>query len=249
VKDPDEHLGSDTITSTTLLRRVATPGGEAACRDFVRRYTPMVRAIAASCGLSHEDVEDVVQEVMAAAVGALREGRYDRQQGRYKPFLKGIIGHKVRDAMVRGRSAPGLTPDVRAGERNTPDQEQNASAGQRSTVTGKQNASPAPTRLQRWTSRAPLPLHEDVPDPHPSPAEAFEAAFEIEWRKTAMEEALDEIRREFDPATFQAFDLYARKDMPAREVARLLGVSRNAVYIAKTRVLARLRELLGPEAP
>lgn len=62
-----------------------------------------------------------------------------------------------------------------------------------------------------------------------------------------MEAALDDIRREFDPATFQAFDLYARKDMPAREVARLLGLSRNAVYIAKTRVLARLREILDAD--
>ncbi|MFH0980705.1 MAG: protein kinase [Planctomycetota bacterium] len=42
--------------------------------------------------------------------------------------------------------------------------------------------------------------------------------------------------------TYQAFDLYARKDRPAREVAKLLGLSRNAVYIAKTRILARLRE-------
>ncbi|MFH0980702.1 MAG: hypothetical protein V2A79_04085 [Planctomycetota bacterium] len=40
-------------------------------------------------------------------------------------------------------------------------------------------------------------------------------------------------------------DLYARKNRPAREVAKLLGLSRNAVYIAKTRILARLRDKLG----
>jgi len=77
------------------------------------------------------------------------------------------------------------------------------------------------------------------------PHSGFEAGFERQWRQVTFDEALDEVRLEVDPATFQAFDLYARKSRPAGEVARLLGLSRNAVYQAKTRVLARVREKIG----
>jgi DNA-directed RNA polymerase specialized sigma24 family protein len=81
-------------------------------------------------------------------------------------------------------------------------------------------------------------------DPHRGPADEFEARFEDEWKKVALEEALAEIRREVDPATYQAFDLYVLQNQPVGDVAKLLGLSRNAVYIAKTRIQDRLRRML-----
>jgi RNA polymerase sigma-70 factor, ECF subfamily len=53
---------------------------------------------------------------------------------------------------------------------------------------------------------------------------------------------MDLVRPEFTDATWQAFRRQARDGAPARVVAAELGLSVNAVLIAKSRVLARLRQ-------
>ena len=53
---------------------------------------------------------------------------------------------------------------------------------------------------------------------------------------------LESIRLEFQPATWRAFERQVRDGRPAAEVAAELGLSANAVLIAKSRVLKRLRE-------
>lgn len=52
------------------------------------------------------------------------------------------------------------------------------------------------------------------------------------------------IRKEFEPNTWAAFEGVYLGDGDPAEVGRRLGLSRNAVYIARSRVLARLREVL-----
>jgi RNA polymerase sigma-70 factor (ECF subfamily) len=51
----------------------------------------------------------------------------------------------------------------------------------------------------------------------------------------------NEIRGEFRPATWSAFWLTAMQGFSAEEVAEYLGISIQAVYIAKSRVLKRFR--------
>ena len=70
-------------------------------------------------------------------------------------------------------------------------------------------------------------------------------AFEVEWQRNVLSRALTQVAREIDPAVFQAFELYVVHDQPPEKVARLLGVTRNAVYISKARVLRRLRGVLA----
>jgi RNA polymerase sigma-70 factor (ECF subfamily) len=53
---------------------------------------------------------------------------------------------------------------------------------------------------------------------------------------------LEMLRPEFEPATWQAFQRFALDGLSAAEVARELGVTSNVVFIAKSRVLARLRQ-------
>jgi RNA polymerase sigma-70 factor (ECF subfamily) len=55
---------------------------------------------------------------------------------------------------------------------------------------------------------------------------------------------LDLLKPEFAPATWEAFRLRVLEDQPTAAVAQQLGLSVNAVVIAKSRVLARLREEL-----
>jgi RNA polymerase sigma factor (sigma-70 family) len=72
---------------------------------------------------------------------------------------------------------------------------------------------------------------------------AIEQSWQDEWRKMTLAICLEQARREMDAAVFAAFELYAMQEQPVEEVAKQLATSRNAVYIAKSRVLARLREL------
>ena len=59
-----------------------------------------------------------------------------------------------------------------------------------------------------------------------------------------LRQCLLEVSLEVEPKTFRAFELFARQGKPARDVANELGISENAVFGAKRRVLRRVRELL-----
>ncbi|MFO0847305.1 MAG: hypothetical protein U0871_01920 [Gemmataceae bacterium] len=61
---------------------------------------------------------------------------------------------------------------------------------------------------------------------------------------------LDVVQEEFEPATVQAFRRLTLDDAPGAVVAAELGLSVGAVYVAKSRVLQRIRKeaegLIGP---
>lgn len=63
-----------------------------------------------------------------------------------------------------------------------------------------------------------------------------------EHDRQVMRTLLEELRTEFEPRTWQAFERFALQARAAAEVAQELGISSNAVFIAKSRVLARLRQ-------
>jgi RNA polymerase sigma-70 factor (ECF subfamily) len=54
---------------------------------------------------------------------------------------------------------------------------------------------------------------------------------------------LKQVRPDFADTTWQAFQRYAIDDRSAQEVAAELGISENAVFIAKSRVMTRLRQV------
>ena len=70
------------------------------------------------------------------------------------------------------------------------------------------------------------------------------ALWERESSDALLCECLRVVRGEVSATTLRAFQRFALDELPADEVARELGVSRNAVFQAKRRVLAKLRELL-----
>jgi RNA polymerase sigma-70 factor (ECF subfamily) len=78
-------------------------------------------------------------------------------------------------------------------------------------------------------------------------AAPIEAAFfeEEEYRQALVARALAMMQAEFQPATWRACWEFVVCDRPAAEVAAELGLSVNAVYLAKSRVLRRLRERLA----
>lgn len=68
---------------------------------------------------------------------------------------------------------------------------------------------------------------------------------EVEYRRYLVSRALDLMQQEFAATTWKACWECVVNDRPADEVALELGITANAVYIAKSRVLRRLREALA----
>lgn len=66
--------------------------------------------------------------------------------------------------------------------------------------------------------------------------------WELEYERQLASRAMERIKDEFQPATWQAFWQTAVEGKGAREVGAGLGLTAGAVYVNKSRVLARLRE-------
>lgn len=71
------------------------------------------------------------------------------------------------------------------------------------------------------------------------------AAWDDEWQNAVLRDCLEVVRREVEPRTFQAFELFACEGRAAADVAKQLQMTENAVFGAKRRVLRRARELLA----
>lgn len=63
-----------------------------------------------------------------------------------------------------------------------------------------------------------------------------------EWEKALYEAALEQVRKRVGEDTFQVFQRYVLKNIPAQEVAVAAKLEVNAVYAVKHRVLRYLRE-------
>ena len=81
-------------------------------------------------------------------------------------------------------------------------------------------------------------LLERVPD-----EPELTSLFDAEWKQRVLAEAFRQVRAHVETTTFEAFRLYTLQNWPAEKVAEHLGITREAVYVSKSRVLRHLREL------
>src|SRR5581483_587247 len=81
---------------------------------------------------------------------------------------------------------------------------------------------------------------EELADPA-----ALDPFWEHEYRQKLVARALELMRAEFQPTTWRACWEHVVSNRPAAEVAAELGMTVGAVYVAKGRVLRRLREELA----
>jgi RNA polymerase sigma factor (sigma-70 family) len=83
---------------------------------------------------------------------------------------------------------------------------------------------------------------DDFPEPE-SVGDAPDALWEAAFEQAMLAFLLDMVRCEVPPRTYQAFEAVAIGGCSGAEAARLTGLTRNAVYLARRKVLGRLREL------
>ena len=74
----------------------------------------------------------------------------------------------------------------------------------------------------------------------PDPSEGSDT-WELEYQRQIAAIAMERIKPEFQESTWRAFQLTAVEGVSAPDAARQTGLSTGAVYVAKSRVLARLK--------
>ena len=83
-------------TRRSLISRVLD-GDEASWDVFYANYSRLIYAIGEKSGLSADDCEDLVQEIMRTIFNCKDRFRYDSSVGKFRTYLTGIVKHKVCD--------------------------------------------------------------------------------------------------------------------------------------------------------
>jgi RNA polymerase sigma-70 factor (ECF subfamily) len=81
---------------------------------------------------------------------------------------------------------------------------------------------------------------EQLGEDHPFTDELWEKA----WADQVMQRAIEEVRGRFDGKTFEAFELYAQRSVPAKAVSEELDISINSVHQAKSRVVDAISQVV-----
>ncbi len=76
---------------------------------------------------------------------------------------------------------------------------------------------------------------------HPEAVDGADT-WELEYQRRLAAIAMEQVQREFQESTWRAFWLTAVEGQSAADVAQQLKLSSGAVYVAKSRVLARLKQ-------
>ncbi|MCI0682961.1 MAG: sigma-70 family RNA polymerase sigma factor [Gemmataceae bacterium] len=84
---------------------------------------------------------------------------------------------------------------------------------------------------------------QELLEQRPAPA-PDERQWDEEWERRLFAWACGEVRRTVNDATWQAFWMTAVEGRRGKEVAAELGMSVGAVYLARSRILSRLRALV-----
>jgi RNA polymerase sigma-70 factor (ECF subfamily) len=83
---------------------------------------------------------------------------------------------------------------------------------------------------------------QELLEAQPSTDAAAQREYEVAFRRRAFQWASERVQAEFTASTWQAFWKTGVENRPVADVARELGLTPGAVYIARSRVLARIRD-------
>ena len=181
-------------THKTLLERLQT-GDEISWQEFYDRYSPVVIQAGGSYGLTAEECQDLVQNLMLKFFQHDLVMKYDSKRARFRTYFNQILCSCIYD------------------------------------------------HLRMKKHRSDEILSDKIPE-MPVPAEA-DGMFLDEWRKQMLQEALDRLRGQVKPETFLAFHLTAFQGKSAKSAADFLKMDIDLVYVAKSRCITRLREIIA----
>lgn len=80
---------------------------------------------------------------------------------------------------------------------------------------------------------------------HHRPDKADSLWFDLEWQRETLRWVAQQVRGEFESTTWTAFWDTAIEQLSAQEVAKRIGKSVGAVYIARSRVMQRIKQRIA----
>ena len=92
------HFNNET-TRSSVLKAVADTENEAAWQRLFDLYAGFVFSIARHKGLNETDADDIVQVVFADLTRNLPTFKYDREKGRFRSYLTGLVNWRVMDRL------------------------------------------------------------------------------------------------------------------------------------------------------
>lgn len=104
------HFNNET-TRSSVIRAVANTENEAAWQRFFDLYAGFVFSIARSKGLNDTDADDIVQMVFSDLARNLPSFKYDREKGRFRPYLAALVKWRVIDRLKAVRRDADLKAD------------------------------------------------------------------------------------------------------------------------------------------
>ena len=104
------HFNNES-TRSSVLRAVANTENEAAWNRLFDLYAGFVYSIARRKGLKPEDADDMVQVVFADLARNLPTFRYDREKGRFRSYLAGLVNWRVTDKLRLAKRDADLKAD------------------------------------------------------------------------------------------------------------------------------------------
>ena len=105
-----KHFNNET-TRSSVLKAVADTENEAAWNRFFDLYAGFVYSIARSKGLKPEDADDIVQIVFCDLARTMPTFSYDREKGRFRSYLAGLVSWRVMDRLRSGKRDAELKAD------------------------------------------------------------------------------------------------------------------------------------------
>lgn len=103
-------------------------------------------------------------------------------------------------------------------------------------------------RRRTKLKKQPLPSADDtsrtstvarVPDPA---SLELDSVWDEEWQKNLVDTAIERVKQQVTPKQFQIFDLSVLKELPVREVTKLLKVNTAQVYLSRHRISALVKQ-------
>lgn len=184
----------------------------------------------------------------ATLVLRLRDPRDEAAWAEFVDIYEPLVYRLVRRKGFQHADAAELTQDVllavlRAVDRWEPDPQRGSFRGWLATIARRLmiNFLSSPARRLAGTGRSTV-LEQLLQLPEDDPAQS--QLYDLELKRRTFDWAARQARVHFEEPTWEAFWRTAVESRPVEAVARELGLSSGAVYIARSRVMRRLRDVV-----
>ena len=210
----DPEPGGAETTRPSLLIRIRDAGDREAWQQFVDLYAPLIYGLARKRGLQDADAADVTQEVFRAVANRIARSHGSAGSG--------------QESGVRSQDSSAWQYDPKRGSFRS----------WLYTVTRHKISDFLARKQPRGTGDTATQMFlEEQPG-----TDEEESDWQRPYQQRLFAWAAERIQGEFQEPTWKAFWQLAVEGKSGEETAKSLGMSVGAVYVAKSRVLARLKK-------